>query len=121
MEQTLERMTATRFKLEEKYFHVTFLRTNEKNGYTYWNVSRKKLNGYNEFTVGVSPAWEIDHLIAEIEVRLIKPKGTKRLSDEKLKAYFECMARGILLTDHRYYTRYTLKKLNELLENHRAQ
>ena len=111
MEQSIERMTATRFKLEERFTHVTFLRTNPQNGYTYWTVTEQ--NG-KELQIAISPAYEIDYIFAEIEVRRIKPKKNKRLSDSKLKIFYECMVLGVIATDHRIYRKWTERQLIEM-------
>lgn len=111
MEQTIERMTATRFKLEERFTHVTFIRTNEMNGYTEWIVTES--NG-KELKVNVSPAWEIENLFAEVELRRIKPKKMKRLSESKLKVFYECMSLGVIATDHRIYRKWTENQLREM-------
>lgn len=113
MEQTIERMTATRFKLEERFTHVTFIRTNEMNGYTEWIVTES--NG-KELKVNVSPAWEIENLFVEIEFRRIKPRKNKRLSESKLKVFYECMSKGIIASDHRIYRKWTEKQLQGYLE-----
>ena len=42
MEQSIERMTATRFKLEEKFYQVTFLRTDQETGHLLERVAEEE-------------------------------------------------------------------------------
>ena len=79
-------------------------------------MSQKKKDGFNEYEISVAPEWEIEYLLAEIEIRRITPRRNKKLSAEKLAIFYECMARGVVANDFRVYRKWGTRELKSMLQ-----
>ena len=91
---------AIREKLEEKFTHVTFLKTN-KYGELCWTV------GENMEQIFVKEDTNPEDALANVELNRLKSGRKGRLSSEKVWFFYECMKSGKIPCDYNEYRKYT--------------
>ncbi len=108
---TVEYIHEVRLKLEEKYTHVTFVKTEKHPVYgerIYWTV------GEDMTSLITEDHYKVDELFAEIELKKLKLSTRGNLSSEKVWLFFHLMADGKLDCDWKLYKKYTEKQLEEM-------
>lgn len=97
---------AIRTKLEEKYTHVTFVKT-DKYGIQLWLVND------NMEKIYVDPDWPIDDLFPHVEIKKIT-RNHARMDSKKIEIFLDCMKQGKIATEAALYKKYTVNQLKAL-------